>query len=89
MKTKIETKFPLMETKQKIIAKHATAFGQEIDNSSTHKIQRQISLITQSTRSSKKDGSRIKTQRLNVRHPQISLTYSYMLYILHTYQYTV
>ncbi|XP_013104296.2 piezo-type mechanosensitive ion channel component isoform X3 [Stomoxys calcitrans] len=52
--------------KIRIIAKQATAFGQDIDNSSTHKIQRQISLITQSSRSSKKDGNRIKTQRLNV-----------------------
>ncbi|XP_046801250.1 piezo-type mechanosensitive ion channel component isoform X5 [Lucilia cuprina] len=52
--------------KARIIAKPATAFGHEVDNSSTHKIQRQISLITQTSRSSKKDGSRSKSQRLNV-----------------------
>ncbi|KNC28709.1 hypothetical protein FF38_09431 [Lucilia cuprina] len=52
--------------KARIIAKPATAFGHEVDNSSTHKIQRQISLITQTSRSSKKDGSRSKSQRLNL-----------------------
>ncbi|XP_061387331.1 piezo-type mechanosensitive ion channel component [Musca vetustissima] len=67
--------------KIRIITKPATAFGQDLDNNSSHKIQRQISLITQSTRSSKRDGgSRIKTQRLNVRFFFIRI--SFFCYLL-------